>query len=919
MIMVALSCGLHSCVQPVPDPGPDGDKALLEVKLKSADQTSAEIGINAKNILEIAYVVRNEQSEMTMPAVLFATGNKVDPAETSVKLTNLDAAKTYWVYFAAKVDAENFYEEILELEVKTTDYTFDKLLTLVDNELMGYSVRITVPESVRKEPEKYGIRFSFGSLPDVIDAKYGMGETWAANLINNGHGCMGWQETQKDTTVTINPYNEYRPDGKGGYEVDPSNGEMIYLHAPIAPGEPYIFVAGEYRYGDIAETGWGWTYGSPEKDTGYFIPLWRADEWIADKGPEPDRKYLYLDEVNGELLTGEEEYWDGALQPMFFRTQLPEELDTDFEVIIENVTAVDATLSFIPDEKVYCYSYFICNDDFYNTILENYLLGHEDWMQWFVCSYFAMRSFQVATVQGPMPAFQASSEYGTGGYLNADDLYHVFVTATSDENGTSQKFFHETFTTTEKQYDAPLIEVTAVEDGENVYFAKFNVKAPNKDVETAKYGANYKRDFILDFNSGEYNYEDFAQNAFTTEEIAMINSDEGLEIMINSTDGEVTRCVVVGYNCENTRNQIWSPEKVGPCPAVADCKTKLLPMVPRIDSPLFDQLEGVWTLSARMLIRSYDANNNIQEYSQLFKNKVEIMNTIDLPELTDDVYEIYESYGMNKQAVDGLYEDLAREVEIFNNYRLTYRNRLLCLGWLDYDSYNPSRLASKSPYDLFTWERYSSYNNAQILYDFGPKWYLEVAADGTVTVPFDIWETPPMTNWQGTPFFMGALAQVENNYNGHGYKSEVVKESTGEVYMPARFPVEVVSKDQIIIHPVEAPIDTTAASFEEAKKYLHYPNAIGGWGQSDAQVIRPIISEITLKRGWTESSTTSSVPFNYVQSVELTGEDVQQVVVKSMTLVPEKKTSKPFRYVRPICFKTDEAYERYLQNSSKSK
>lgn len=936
LFLAALAAMSFTCAGPDPlepptpddseDNGSNGGEVpevvvpSLSVSVTSADQVSAEIAVDAKNIQDFAWIVSNEPQELA-PEVLYKQaeddGTTAEGTTTSVKIEGLDADKTYYAYFAARVDNTKYYDEVVELQIQTLGYEFTDLLTVVEKELMGYSVRVTVPESVRTEPEKYGIRFSFGSLCDVLDAKYGMGETWAANLINNGHNCMGWQETQKDTTVVINPWNENRLDENGNTVYDESNGEAIPLHSPIAPGEPYIFIAAEYRYGDIAETGWGWTYGSPAKDMGYFIPLWDEARWVAEKGPTPRREHMSLDVNNGVFLSGEEEYWSGAIQPLFFRTALPAELDADFEIRIENTTAVDTDIKFIPGDDVYCYSYFICDDATYNGIISEYLLGHEEWMQWFVCSYFAMRTLQVPTISGPLSFNTLDSEYGLGNYLAQENLYHVLVTATSDQTGAAQKFIHETFTTKTKELEAPVVKVTAVEDGQNEYFAKFNIKAPNKDLVKAAYGANYKRDFIVEHNSGT-SYDELAQNAFSAEELAEINSDKGLEIWINSTDGQTTRCVVVGYNRENTRNSVWSPEKVGPCDAVADCSTKLLDLVPKINSPLFDQLEGVWTATAKMMVREYDSNNTLQEYQTTAKAKINIMNSYEAPKLTQDVYDLYETFGKNKEYVDALYEDLKREIEIFNKYRLVYRNRLLCTGWFDYDFYSPSRLSFRDPFGLFTDEEYSCVDNAQIMYDFGPKWYLEIAKDGTVTLPFDQWETPPMVNWQGTPFFMSAYANKDGKTTlNHGYKSEVVKKTTNEVFMPGEFPVEVVSKDKIIIKSVKAALDTTAATLADAKLYNHYPNAIGGWSAYDAQLIRPVVSEITLTRGWNETSTSLAlrVRRNYVERIDITGEDVKKVIYKSMTQMPERIDFSAGRRVRPIFFPTDEAYRKACPNA----
>jgi hypothetical protein len=893
LALAAMSFGLFSCDEPVP-PVVEDPTATFEVKVNSVSQTTAEIGIEATLIDEIAYVVEEQQSDDLLPAVVFAIGKDVDPAATTVTLKDLDANKTYWVYFAAKTQGDFFEDKVFELEVSTMDYTFDKMLTLVDTELMGFKVRVTVPDEVRNEPEKYAVRYNFGSLLDVLMAKYEMGRTWAVSLMENGHGCMGWQETVRDTTVYIHPYNENRLNEDGSTYIDPETGEPIMLHLPVAPAEPYLFTAGQYRYGHLDETGWGWSYGSEEKDWGYYVPMWDQNGWVNETGGFTQKSLLEFDPVTGVLNTGEEKYWadnsfgkNGAFQALYFQTKAPELLETDFEIVIEDVTPVDASVSFLVDDNVFVYSYMICSDATYRTLVNDLLLGHEEWLQWLVCSYYGMQHLYFPTLQGN--ATVSARDFNSVA-LESDNLYHVFVTVIGDENGSKQKFVHKTFETTPKVMGAPVIEVTPVENNENEYFAKFNVKAPNKDVVRAYYAADYKREFLFEANT-DVKYADLCQNMFFEEEIEKINSDEGLEVQINATDGQIVRMAVLGYNAEETANDLYSPEKAGkPCPAVADCQTKLLDMVPQVNSPLFNTLEGQWTATAQLLIREYDKNNNIQEYKLKKTANIEIVNQIPTPALTQDVYDFYSGYGYDKAATDALYDDYKREAEIFNNYRLKYRNRVLCLGWFDEDPIYPneSRLALATPFDLFVHTQYSCIDNAQIFYDFGPKWYLEIDADGNVTLPFDMWATPPMSFWQRIPFFMAAYNPEQN----HGYKSAVVssrEDAEGEVIMPAEFPVEIVNDDKFIIKPVMAPLFDEAG----AKLYAHYPNAIGGWGEHDAQMLRPVVSEITFTRGWKSTASTSASAARQAECAKprVAGETWTPAVVKSLT--PVKNVNVP--------------------------
>ena len=90
MALSAVIFGLFSCEQPQPQPQPQPEEeenvASLEVKVNSTTQTTAEIGIKATLLDEIAYVVKTEQLESIFPAVVFATGTAVDLSAQTVSL-----------------------------------------------------------------------------------------------------------------------------------------------------------------------------------------------------------------------------------------------------------------------------------------------------------------------------------------------------------------------------------------------------------------------------------------------------------------------------------------------------------------------------------------------------------------------------------------------------------------------------------------------------------------------------------------------------------------------------------------------------------------------------------------------------------------------------------------------------------------
>lgn len=887
MAILAVMCGIVSCVQPQPDdpdtpvtPPVDETEAYLRADVVSASPESLEIKVETAGLDSLAYVCYNLQQNALQASVLFLRGERVKAeAETVVRVSNLEPNSRYFLYFAGKT-GNKFYDEIVEVEASTTDYDFTDLLTLVDLGKRNFKVHINVPESVEKDATR-SIRYTHTSIPMYMTNKMrGLHDTDL--LYQNGQ-----VDTREDKTIDINMDNEYLLDESGNLVYD-ENGDPIQLHEPVVPGEPVIFLAGEYEWGEGYIANWG-----PAGDGyGYFVPLYDfkgyyGDEWWSDETSSSMTRGLEPDVVPG---ADEHPYWTGAFQKLVFTLDQPDLLDADIEVRIEDLSPIDATVTIIPDENVYGYNYCVLDEGTYNGIL-SLLSGREDWMQWFISSYYAQFNFMIGNAGAEAVQFPVSSTFFVAP-LDEQSDFHILITARGNEEGSTQKFIHEVFTTKARVLDPPVINVTAVESGVYEYEAKFNIKAPNKDVVQAYYGANYVRDWRIAINGGE-TYASLCQNSFSADEIELINSDEGLTISIPSLDGETTRLAVLGYNEEYSPNVLFDG-----CSAIADCSTKLLAMVPHVNSSLFEDLVGDWTMSAKAYMVDYDDDNNKIEYSTTIKKKVSIFNRVETPELTQEVYDIYEKGGMSKEVVDGLYEDFKKAAEQFTNYRLHYRNRLLCLGWDDYDgAYSVSRLGTRSAFDLFTAEDYSSYDNAMIMYDFGPKWYLEIDKNENVVVPFDQMSMPPMLNWHDTPFFVGAY----NRESNHGYRA------AGED-MPGAFPVEIsADKNTIVIKGVEASLDNGTGT-----KGTHYMNAIGGWGQYDAQILRPIISDITLTRGWTETATANAwigARGNYVEAPVLSSEDCTPVIWKSMTEF--KETLKP-RKVEPSII-TMEMVEKALE------
>ena len=112
---------------------------------------------------------------------------------------------------------------------------------------------------------------------------------------------------------------------------------------------------------------------------------------------------------------------------------------------------------------------------------------------------------------------------------------------------------------------------------------------------------------------------------------------------------------------------------------------------------------------------------------------------------------------MTKEEVDALYDEFKMEAEAFNA-RVRGQNRLLCLGFgYDTDDADTPQFPSITPYELFCNPEYSSYDVASLFYDFGPKWYLQIAEDGSVTAPFNSNRMYPLQAWTDNIYYLAAF------------------------------------------------------------------------------------------------------------------------------------------------------------------
>ena len=842
--LCAFSCVFTGCQEKL-----KGNEFSLSVKEAGADFIT--LAVTASKPMEIAYKVTTK-AQLVTPAVLFKTGEVIEVADGDVieLREGIQQDTHYYIYAVARFD-ETTYSERISLEATTTKYEFNELITIVETYLDGYKAHITVPQETKDR--NHAIRA--GSMPlswyYLMTSSKGQTTVDVQAIASNGNPYEGHMFT--DSTIVLNDKNVILLDEKGNPVLDENN-EQIDIHDPIVPGEPTILIAGETYYGTPEDFNYVVGYTAPTKDS-WSVP--------------------YFDPEKRE--------WLGAFQKKEFFTKEPTLCDATVEIDIpeDEITVTDAMIYFEMSDDAYSYFYIVLDNSTYNQILSTYLNGNEDWYRWFLTSYIGFYEWGIFPETENIAVNAASSfvEPLTGG-----ETYHVLVTVFGDEDGATQRFIHKTFKAKDKTKVAPVIDVTAIESSDP-YSVTFNIKAGAdskgnvQPIMGAYWVCNYARDFELMFNA-DYTYATLLKNmgwTFSSEEIAQVNSPEGLTVTFPTLDGEVTRFAAYGCNDEYTFNVIDEEHTAG----WADCKSPLAESVAPVSSELFTLLEGDWTASAKLRAMQQEPDGSILTYHVDHKSKINISASApELPATLDEsVYGLYagtpEKPGKSKEDVDNMFEELKELSDLFTESRLVGQNRLLCSGFMDFDPAAPqlgvNRLEFRSPYDLFVATDYSSVDVSQLIYDFGPKWFLQIQEDGSVIVPFHSMMLPPMSNWPGYAFYTGGVADGMAFYDSN------------ESY--PGFPVEISDDlNTITIKPI--------VLNDGATDYYYYMNAIGVSQQGGLEIISTVITDIVLKRGWTETAAASSkvacsASANLVTAINMDGSYVNElpkaVVCKSMT------------------------------------
>lgn len=810
------------------DPGPDGpdvppvvETPKMEVKVATTGTTTVDLELTTEMITDYAYQAYDAKPE-TAPeaAVLFALGTtgKCTENKTTFTVKGLQPGEKNYIYVAGLTEEEAYYEEVFLLEVTTE--SFSEAVTVYDITPRSAKVRVNVPADLKDKNN--ALKWRTVSLIAYNTFKMqGMTDAEAMNVSDEYYH----QFITDDTTFILDEEHSFVLDEQGQPIFDEDTGEYrVHFYAAV-PGQPQVFTLGEYAVGEHP-----WGFG-----TGYYSALFDADAYYeafygGGGGFDPlSVPFRPMDETG---TVDEANYWTGFYHKSQFEFSKPTLLNAKFNITTD-LRANGGTVSLNPDPSILFYCVMLTDMETYKNGILPLLGNNEDYLQWLVTSYDAMM-MQLPILQAEGPLDIKLEDYL---YLNKDMKIKVLAVGMGDKEGLSQCMETIEFGLPDPTLPAPVIEVKGIdnpEGPESPYEVWFNIKCTTQDAASAIYACNYERDWESMRKKGYSDADLIASSKaqFTPAELAQINSAEGMNIKFDAREDSNTYFGAIAANIEGTESEA----------VVASRRTIREPAAARIESPFFEELKGDWTATATIYytVTRWDQENgqNITEQKTEQKScKVTIGDVKSPATLPSNVYALYPN--MTKEEVDALYADLKQNEEIFNE-KTRNQNRILCNGFdFEVGQYSNSEpwLTYGSPYDLFVSTSYNAYNNEAVLYDFGPKWYFEVQADGSVAVPFNTNYFVPLADWwtdkngyKQAYYFLGA---------NKSYSLPYLNEGTG--YFPAEVSAD---KNTITVKPLNYGGET------------YYPwaayNYFGSWSANAR-----IQSEITLTRGWTEPAAAS--------------------------------------------------------------
>ncbi len=870
---------------PKPEPEPDPDPELtykFAVEFVKATSSTATVKITTENIAQYAYVAETSDTTLT-PELIFAMGEPTPcmDGEEVVELTSLSPDTDYVVLFAGATIKDEYYEEVVKVTFKTEAFTEE--LTIYDVDYMSFSAHFNFPKD--KVTEGNVVKWGLVEFPLYYTNRLS-GETDAV-MMNMNDGVYHNYVTESTTWL----FNE-----DNSYVGTPSEDAPVY-YDPIVPGQPMYLMLGEYAYSPEDHWGWG---------SGYYNALFDHNNYAAE--------YIMTGKMPDDA-----KFWTGYYRKEFVRAKEPAKMSAKPEAVF-NLTPMGGKVTVKLPEGAYGMCIGVMDT---GTMLELLPLLNNDrsYLQWYITSFHSFFKGISFTVFEDT-TFQLEEFY----WMEKNKNYTLYVTTLGDEVGSKQSFKTFDFTLPKPTKPAPTAAVKGIVNPETNKaehdFVWFNLKCSSANAIAAKYLANYEREWVAMVNATKKNYNVSEQEAIdimiqtygqslTAEEVAAINLAEGWNVNFTTRPDATTICGLSVMNDEGT----WGS-------AVDMYRSAKEPAAAPVQSTLFNDLKGEWTATTTIRYRHYHycklpenedhrnddtqcgnpkdnkENNYLITRDEPISSKVVIGEVGYEQTLPEEVYQFFfeASNLKTKEEVDAVYNQFKSAVDDFNT-NVRNQNRILCQGFtLEYDAdivtcpipehtggpdgKIPTKYAG--PYELFIADAdtYSAYNYESPVYDFGPKWYLEIGADGKVTAPFNVNYFAPMAQWYENVYqFIGASEYASAPY---------MKDSAGNI-VNGHFPVEVsADKNTITIYPFKHTFKQKDENgVEQTITADFYPQIARDMGSGQYQLYSMIVAPIVLTRNG------AAAPAAVSASAPAMKSELQSIYKVAPRQAPKSRTALP--------------------------
>lgn len=906
LVMVFAAIAMVACNNDTTDPNQNPDPTPtptptpeLEVKMEavlvSAGTSTAEIKLTTLNIGQYAYSVdvAGSNTELT-PDIIFALGTSYEckDGENTVVVEDLNPATSYVVTIAGATVEDEFYEQVVKVELTTSSFTDE--LTFFDIDYMSLSAHFNFPKD-KVQPGNV-IKWGLVEFPQYFQHSTEYADAERINLNDDAYHHQNY----------ITDSHTWNFSEENSYIGDPA--DDVALYSPIVPGQPMYLILGEFAYTEQHPYYANWT-------NGYYNALFDADNYWRDYAATG-----YAKQPN------QSDYWSGYYRREFVESKAPSKMSAKCNVTM-NLTPRGGKITITPESGIYAFCYAVVSPDLHMQILP--LINNKaSYMQWYITSYHSFMNGVSSTSFGAAEVI-LDEMFVNGMQQNKE--YTLHITALGNDMGTKQSYKTHKFTLPKPTKPASKLTVKGIDnpEGENVWNqAWFNVKCDSGDAYKVRYIANYEREWMAVYNQyiktgyteaetldmiiSQYGAE------FTADEVALINSAEGYNIRFDSRADANT---FLGIRLMNDEGTITS--KVG------ECRTVKEPYATPVNSSLFEELKGEWVATTtiqynhyhycqapgdtnhdcgknysgdkyNIVINESDKHNYTVQATEQISSKVVIGEVGYEATLPDSVYELFFSSSSlkTKEEVDAVYDQFKTTVDDFNA-ATRGQNRILCQGFeLEYDSdkitcgipeHNDKpdgKLFTQyaSPYELFIADAdtYSAYNYESPVFDFGPKWYFEVGADGSLTVPFNTNYFAPMSQWvrNGNVYYLVGVSQSAS--------LPYVRDAEGNI-VNAHFPVTIsADKNTITINPLRHTFTLTDDdNVQQTLTEDFYPN-IGRSFNGQLQFYSRIVAPIVLTRKGTAAAQSANV-----QPAAANSGEVKAVYEFKGVAAPKSRTALP--------------------------